>query len=142
MSSSSGQVFKFLLCFTEWHGDSRLQTLSKRSDYASVNSVRFFELSGGFPEVTNLPWIDNTDFEFCSREFRHERSFESSGCFQAHSLGVFFFKEFEQFTMSQRIIGDRDEFLSCLEKDIEFVFGDVYANAIVVRVHECESLPC
>jgi len=44
--------------------------------------------------------------------------------------------------MPQRIIGNGGQFLGCCDKDIEFFFCDADADAIVVRVHECESLPC
>lgn len=142
LSSSGRQIFEFLLCFTERNRDSRLHALGKQSNDTSINGVGFRELSRGLREVTNLSWIDDGDFEVPAAECLGERSFESPRRFHTNSFGATFFEKFQKLTMSQWIIGDGDKFFIGRDKDIEFVFGDIDADAIVVRVHECESLPC
>jgi hypothetical protein len=139
LSSSGRQIFEVLLCFTERNRDSRLHPLGKQSNDTRIYGVGFRELSRGLRKVANLSWID---FEVPAAECLGERSFESPRRFHTNSFGATFFEKFQKLTMSQWIIGDGDKFFIGRDKDIEFVFGDIDADAIVVRVHECESLPC
>jgi len=131
LSSSGRQIFEFLLCFTERISDSRLHALGKQSNDPSINGVGFRELSCGPGEVTNLSWIDDGDFELPAEKSLHERSFESARRFQTNSFGASFFEQFQKLAMPQPIIGDGDKFFIGCDKDIEFVFGDIDADAIV-----------